>query len=296
MRLKMTNSPRSTFTLNGRSISLDERVHAVRGDLADLALAGQIFVPHYARPMAKTCVEAGPMLRKSPSEDSEATSQLLLGETFMVIDETGGWAWGYCRHDHYVGYVPASALAPMQEGADDAAITVREAQLFALPDEAADRTGSLPMGARVRAAPQGDFVETPLGYVKAEALAAPSGDAVDIALSLLDVPYVWGGRSAHGIDCSGLIQLALGLTGTAIPRDTDQQQDVVGTELADNDALLRGDLVYFPGHVGMMADAETLIHATMHYEKLVAEPLADVIARFAAEHPIPVLARRRPAA
>jgi hypothetical protein len=288
----MSQPPRASFSLKGPSITLDPRVHAVRGDLADIALAGQLFAPHYAKPVRKQCAVASVMIQDSPGAGGKAISQLLLGEDFMLVDVTGGWAWGYCRHDHYVGYLPETALKDPVED-EGAVVSVREASLFVSPADDAPVSGSLPMGAVTHGAADNGFVGTPLGFVKASALDRSFDDAVAVAETLIDVPYVWGGRGGNGIDCSGLLQLSLALTGKSAPRDSDQQQAVLGTEIAADAPLLRGDVIFFPGHVGIMADSNDLVHATMHWGKVVREPLSDVIARFSAEHETPVLARRR---
>jgi NlpC/P60 family/Bacterial dipeptidyl-peptidase Sh3 domain len=289
----MSNPPRSSFSLTGPSISLDPRVHAVRGDLADIALAGQLFAPHYARPMPMRCSAVSAMLHGTPSSDGKAISQLLYGEDFMVVDISAGWAWGYCRFDHYVGYVPEDVLCVPVETEVSAMVAVPAASLFESADANADRIGELPMGAMVRGNRDGDFVQTPLGFVHRDAVEAHFADAAAVAEQLIETPYVWGGRSGDGIDCSGLIQLSLALTGQSAPRDSDQQQHALGEEIAENVPLQRGDIIFFPGHVGIMADHETLIHATMHYGKTVREKLCDVIARVGEDHETPVLARKR---
>jgi NlpC/P60 family/Bacterial dipeptidyl-peptidase Sh3 domain len=289
----MTVSPRTKFLLHGTSIPLDERVHAVRGDLADLALAGQLFVPHYAKPMPMTCAVPNVAVMATARDDAKQISELLLGEDFMVVDMAGEWAWGFCRHDHYVGYVPLTALSNATD-ATVSVVCVREANVYAEPDSVAAITLTLPMGAKITGNPHGDFVETALGFVAIGALDQPFSDAASVAEALLGVPYHWGGRSGHGIDCSGLIQMSLALsTGLAAPRDSDQQQESLGTVLPDGAPLQRGDIIFFPGHVGIMADSATLVHATMHYGKTVTEPLAETIARIGVDHPTPVLARKR---
>jgi len=120
-----------------------------------------------------------------------------------------------------------------------------------------------------------------------------AGDAVSIAELFLGTPYLWGGRGAGGIDCSGLVQIALAATGVAVPRDTDQQRAHVGRELADGDTLRRGDLVFFPGHVGLMVDDSRLLHANAYWMSTVIEPLADVVARLVPICDRPILSRRR---
>ncbi len=226
--------------LHSTSKFFDPRIHAVRGDLADIELAGEIFVPHYAKAMAMHCAAPFVAVRDGASEDSSQTSELLSGENFMVLDQSGGWAWGYCAHDHYVGYVPETALSPS-------------------------------------ACLQKNIAADPL----------------ETAKSFLDLQYVWGGRGGAGIDCSGLIQRALAGRDIAAPRDSDMQLTALGETLPVDADLKAGDLMFFPGHVGMMANGSELIHATRHQGKVVIEPLADVIARMAAKHDEPVTARKR---
>lgn len=153
-------------------------------------------------------------------------SQLLPGETFSVVETSGGWAWGYSDHDKYVGYVDARALrAPAEPPANPEAAT----------------------------------------------------DAAAIAESFLDMPYLWGGRGIAGIDCSGLVQIAYGRTGIALPRDSDQQAALGTTDLPAE--LQRGDLIFFPDHVAMMTGPADAVHANGHHMRVVTEPLADIISR-----------------
>jgi NlpC/P60 family/Bacterial dipeptidyl-peptidase Sh3 domain len=231
---------RSSFRLSGHSMTFDPRRHALRGDLADVALAGQTFAPHYAEAVLREC--ALPYVAMYDKPGGNQVSELLQGETFGLLDITGGWAWGYSIHDHYVGYVNADALI------------------------------------------------TPVSGTHSEA----KGDPVETASRFIDMPYVWGGRGGAGIDCSGLVQRGLAAAGIAAPRDSDMQQAETGKPLSDNEPLVRGDLIFFPGHVGMMADGTNLLHATRHHNKTLIEPLATVVARVAAEHPIAIVARKRP--
>lgn len=164
-----------------------------------------------------------------------------MGECFMLLDESGGWAWGYSKHDHYVGYVHADALT-----------------------NTATSAAKLPMQ-----------------------------DIVEAARTFLDRPYLWGGRGGRGIDCSGLVQRSLAAAGVAVPRDSDMQMAVLGSDLPEGVPLQRGDLVFFPGHVGIMVDAHDIIHATQHFGRTVIEPLADVVSRIGEHNDEPVIARRR---
>lgn len=284
----------SGFRLEGPSRRLDPRTHAYRPDIADVALAGLLFAPHYARPESCGCIADSVMLRASPSAEAPATSQLVRGEAFALVDKAGGWAWGRCLHDDYVGYLPANALGPMQ--ASTHRVVATSALVFANPDIKAPILKTLPIGARLAGSVQDGFLRIDEGYVHLRhvlPLDEAEGDPVAVAERLLGAPYRWGGRGAEGIDCSGLVQRALELAGIAAPRDSDMQRDQLGEFLSEDEALQRGDLIFFPGHVGLMVDGERLIHANAWWMATVIEPLADVIARLAPTHEKPVTACKR---
>lgn len=291
-------APVQQFVLTGPVTDYDPRVTPIRGDLADIALAGHFFAPHYVTPQIHRVSGHGAMLRKAGSGDAEAVSQLLPGEAFALLDTAGDWAWGYGLHDGYCGYVRLGEIA--LDIADPTHIVhARSALVFAGPSIKTPMIAAFPMGAQITAGEAsecGKFLSVAGGWMSARhaiALDQRSCDPVDRALQLVGAPYLWGGRGGEALDCSGLAQLVLGLAGHAIPRDCDQQMAATGRTLGEDEALQRGDLVYFPGHVGIMLDAGTLIHANAHWMQVVAEPLADVIARFPETTPQPVLARKR---
>jgi hypothetical protein len=292
-----TKKSRATFTLEGHSFVGDKRTTPIRGDLADIKLAGLLFAPHYAVPMIRSCIMPSATMHEQPDDDSTGISELIYGEDFAVLDVAGKWVWGYSVHDDYLGYVLLSAL---DERPIPSHIVISSgAVLLAAPDVKSQTLERLHMGAKlVCSASNGDseFVECDSGYVHINHIAPigqVDGDPASLAEKLLTTPYLWGGRSGDAIDCSGLVQLVYGMKGISLPRDTDMQQDVVGRALTDNEALQRNDLIYFPGHVGIMADSENIIHATSHAMQLVTEPLADVAARFADADGGPISARRR---
>jgi len=287
---------RDRFGLSGTSQSYDPRVVAIRPDLADIAVAGQHFAPHYAAPMMSSCVLPSAVLRSAPSLDADQTSELLFGEGFALLDLTGGWAWGYCLVDHYVGYLAADALgAPI---APTHRVRASEALLHSAPDAASGGSAVLPRGALVMGQAEGEWLATAHGYLPLAALVEADADETDaaaVAEEMVGAPYLWGGRTAAGIDCSGLAQLAWASAGVQLPRDSDLQLASLGADKdVDPAKLERGDLVFFPGHVGIMADATNIIHASRRWMAVKEEPLADVIARSAAKgHAPPVSGYKR---
>jgi hypothetical protein len=259
-----------------------------------VALEGIVDAPHFASSVRYRLTAQQAPIRKTPEVDAVAVSELLSGEAFDVIDMSDGVAWGYSVHDHYVGYVDAVLLA---ETADERThrITAPTALVFAKPDIKSTVIGALPMGALTRAAEQDEkFLSAAGGYVHRRHIATIDGYAADpvaVAELFLGTPYKWGGRTRSGIDCSGLVQIALGACGIACPRDSDMQA-ALGREVEDR-RYRRGDLVFFPGHVGFMFDETRLLHANAFFMSTVIEPLDDVVGRLLPQYETPVTAVRR---
>ncbi len=269
-------------------------MNAVRRDIADVALAESIFAPHYALPDVEGLILASAMIRCSPDDMAEASSQLLRGEIFAVLDISGDWAWGYSGHDHYVGYVRRDALGLAAPASH--VVIAREAPIFAAADIKSAVRDTLTLGARVSGIVDDGFLRIADGYLHLRHVRDAdhiSSDPVSVAEQFLGAPYLWGGRGAGGIDCSGLVQLALGMAGIACPRDTDLQRMALGEDIGEGEALRRGDLVFFPGHVGLMTDSSNMIHANAFWMNVSIEPLDDVVDRLRPKYDTPVLARRR---
>jgi len=289
---------RRRVALDGVSRPYDARVHAIRPDLADVALAELYFAPHYASPVPRNVVAPWVAVRAAPNDHATALTELLHGETFYVLDSRSGWAWGYCAHDHYVGYLPFEALGePVLPGqVAPGHITTGAAPLFAAADIKTTVQALYPAHSRLTGTLEDNFLATEGGFVHARhvrPIDETDSDWVAVAQRHLGSPYVWGGRGGLGFDCSGLVQVALAACGIKAPRDTDQQAEAIGTALDENAELRRGDIIFFPGHVGLMVDVERLLHANAHWMAVTIEPLADVIARLADKHERPVTARRR---
>jgi cell wall-associated NlpC family hydrolase len=271
------------------------RLVPARGDVAARRLEGRLRADRFVdpRPMAV----AAPLLDLTLASDpaAERATQLLHGEIFHVYAEAGGLAWGQSETDRYVGYVAAAGLAPPGPAAD-AVVAAIASHVYPAPDAKRRPVSALPFLARLATGgpPLAGF--RPLaggGFVPGAHLLPVPGDAAAQAERLLGAPYLWGGRSAAGLDCSALVQLALAAAGAPAPRDSDMQAAMLGEPLGAATPLRRGDLVFWRGHVGLMADAETLIHANAHHMAVAREPLAAAAARIAAAGGGPVTARRR---
>lgn len=266
------------FRLEGISHTFDPRVDAIRADLADVELASRHFAPHYAQAVMRSCIAPRASILARPDAGAEMINELLYGEGFALLDVTGDWAWGYTEHDHYVGYLRADALGPH---------SVPTHRLI-VPAQLVDADGKeldLPVGARVTSGQLPDDVITPLDTIAA--------DPVATAEAMFGSPYLWGGRSNEGVDCSGLIQTMLARAGIKAPRDSDQQLAGLKGDVVADEPYRRGDIIYFPDHVGVMIDDTSLLHATRFYGKVVKEPLADVIARVESEGHTPAMIGRK---
>ena len=291
-----TTGDRPIYKLTGHSLVGDKRTTPIRGDLADISLAGKLFAPHYAVPMLRTGIAPVTEIHAEPHATAMPVSALMHGEEFAVLDVAGDWAWGYCLHDNYLGYLRFAEL-----GADFDATHIVSAPatlVVAAPSTKAPVVARYPMGAQLACGEPsacGTYLACENGFVPM-AHVSEIGDVAaspaDLAERLVGTPYSWGGRSGDAIDCSGLVQLVFGLKGILAPRDADMQQAEFGEDLPEDAALVRGDLVFFPGHVGIMADAEQIIHANGTAMAVSVESLADAAARFA-EHDQPIVARKR---
>lgn len=226
-------------------------------------------------------------LNRTPSGTRER--QLLHGTGVTVIETRDGWSFvedenGYC------GWVAADALGPMQ--APTHRVAVPATQIYPSPDFKQRATATLSLGARVTVLDsEGRWARIAQGYIPAAHLdAAPAPDPVAVAALLLGTPYVWGGNSRDGIDCSGLVQLSLNAAGIACPGDSDQQQALGG---AAEGAYQRGDLLFWPGHVAMAMNDTDMIHATAYGMTVRIEPIQTAIARIEAAGDGPLTAVRR---
>jgi cell wall-associated NlpC family hydrolase len=233
---------------------------------------------------ARICVPVAP-LRPAPDLARGIDTELLFGEAVQVFERANGFAWVKAEEDGYVGYLPETMLGAPQEPTHWIAVprtfVYPEAELRKVPQAA------LSMGSRVTVTGEAEtrgtryFTLANGGAVIARHCLpigeTLDGDYVAVAQSFVETPYLWGGRSGFGIDCSGLVQLAMMMTGTKAPRDSDMQAEF-GAEIA-REELRRGDLVFWKGHVGMMEDEDSLLHANGHTMSVARENLEAAIQR-----------------
>lgn len=211
-------------------------------------------------------------VREGPFDGAGAVSQLLPGEPFAVLDITSGWAWGYCTADHRVGYVEAIELADPVEASH--VVVEAAAPIQSCADPLSAPLTHLPMGSRLQGEVRGAMLQieagcVPLSYLRP--VGEPEADAVAVAQRLLGTPYLAGGRTRHGIDCSGLVQLSLQLCGVDAPRDSCEQRRL-GQPLSEEMPLKRGDLLFCGDHAGMMVDDRMAIQVSLESGKVAVEP------------------------
>ncbi len=267
---------------------LDERLHAFRPDLADMGLKDQVDAKRFVSGTKMQVTAPILNLHLKPSLDARQVTQALMGEIVTVFDVANGWAWLQLSQDGYVGYADASKLSSTMHEPTHR-VSVLSTLLYPKPDLKSQPVQMLSLNAvvAVLGIENGYAQIGGGGYVYAAHLATLSeftADYVAVAEMFVRVPYLWGGKGAAGLDCSGLVQIALQAAGRQALRDADMQEETLGTALLINDlaSLSRGDLVFWDGHVGIMSDAETLLHANGYHMMVVQEPLVEAIARISA--------------
>lgn len=278
---------------------LDPRRHAFRPDLAADNLRGHVEADRFVSGEWAQVVIPCAQIRNKPSFDAPVDTEALFGEVLVIYEVADGWAWGQILRDGYVGYTPVDAISSDVEWPTHRVKAIGTF-VYPEPDIKKPPLAHLSLNSALRVAERvGDFYRlTSGGYVHMRHVAGQESyarDFVDIAERFIDTPYLWGGRTRLGIDCSGLVQVALEAAGISAPRDSDMQRAELGNDVLireDYEGLQRGDLVFWPGHVGIMVDGLMLLHANAHHMAVTVETLPEAIERIAKNGDRPTAIKR----
>jgi cell wall-associated NlpC family hydrolase len=267
----------------------DPRVTPFRADLAARFLEGKVPARRYVDGSDFEVIAPQAPLRHESRPDAPLLTEALKGERVTIYDENDeGWAWGQLAADSYVGWLPSASLAPPGAPPTHKVASLRT---FAFPGPSIKLppVEACPFGAQLAIARVEDrMAVTQSGFYVPAVHLKPVGDNetdfVAVAERFLGAPYLWGGKTALGLDCSGLVQIALAACGVACPRDSDMQESALGIAVGDTSysQFKRGDLIFWQGHVAIVRDAATLLHANAFHMAVASEPIAEAVARIRA--------------
>jgi cell wall-associated NlpC family hydrolase len=267
--------------------AFDPRVTPLREDLAAKYLEGKVKAARFVEGRVMEVIAPQAPLRRQPRPDAPLDTEALKGERVTVYDANAeGWVWVQLAADNYVGWLPAGVLGP-PDAPPTHKVSALRTFVFPGPSIKLPPLEALPFGATVNIARMQDqLAVTSSGFYVPAVHLKPVGeneaDFVAVAECFLGAPYLWGGKTVLGLDCSGLVQIALAAAGVPCPRDSDMQEQTLGTALATRERSLRlrrGDLIFWKGHVAIVRDGESLLHANAFHMAVAIEPVAQAIAR-----------------
>ena len=274
-------------------MTADPRITPANTRVAALSLKGQVAAASYVT--GWTRFVATPLAPLCERPDGPRMREVWRGAAVTVFEDHAGWSFVQAVRDGYVGYMRSDTL---HEGpAPDAFVNARATHAYSAADIKTPEILSLGFGSRIKALQsEGRFTLTDAGYIPSCHLAplgTLAGDPVTVATLLLGTPYLWGGNSAFGIDCSGLVQAACHACGIDCPGDSDMQASDLGQRVTDNSMPRRGDLLFWKGHVAFVSGPDTILHANAHHMAVAYEGLTEAVQRIDAQGGGPVTVHRR---
>lgn len=282
---------------------MDRRLTPFNGRVAHVSLRGKVEAERFVEGEPHKVVRPVADLLAAPKGGRDR--QLLRGDVFRVLDLQGGLVFGYAESDGYAGWMQAGDLSAALDSAETHRVSASQSYGKSTPSlKAMGQITPLSLGAKLAVVEDVDGwarVAWSLGtlpseiYVPVQHLSqidTPESDPVAVAERLVGTPYLWGGDSSFGIDCSGLVQIAQHACGQACPRDSDMQE-ALGTALPPGTQPRRGDLMFWKGHVAWVADPQTLLHANAFAMAVAYEPITSAIARIEAQGDGPVIRHAR---